>query len=86
MVAGSIGSEIARQVILYNPAKVVLLDIAESPLYELELSIQEIKHAGNCESVIADIRNIDRMRRVFDYLSLKLYFMQQPISMCLSWK
>ena len=72
--AGSIGSEIARQVILYNPAKVVLLDIAESPLYELELSIQEIKHAGNCESVIADIRNTDRMRRVFDYFKPEIVF------------
>ena len=52
----------------------VLLDIAESPLYELELSIQEIKHAGNCESVIADIRNIDRMRRVFDYFKPEIVF------------
>ena len=72
--AGSIGSEIARQVILYNPSKVVLLDIAESPLYELELFITENNPNAVCESVIADIRNADRMKRVFDYFRPDVVF------------
>ncbi|MBS1763412.1 MAG: polysaccharide biosynthesis protein [Bacteroidetes bacterium] len=72
--AGSIGSEIARQVIQYNPSKVVLLDIAESPLYELELYITENNPRAVCESVIADIRNTDRMKRVFDYFMPNVVF------------
>lgn len=72
--AGSIGSEIARQVIQYNPSKVVLLDIAESSLYELELFISENNPNAVCESVIADIRNADRMKRVFDYFRPDVVF------------
>ncbi len=65
--AGSIGSEMVRQVIQFRPAKVVLVDISESPLYDLELELKETLAGNIIESVIADIRNADRMRRVFDY-------------------
>src|SRR5690606_24527446 len=39
--AGSIGSEIVRQVLHYKPAMVILCDQAESPLYELQLELEE---------------------------------------------
>jgi len=42
-----------------------MLDNAESPLYELELEIQEQKKFLKAESVIADVRNAERMRNVF---------------------
>ena len=39
--AGSIGSEIVRQVALFNPSLIVVLDQAETPLYEIELEMRE---------------------------------------------
>jgi FlaA1/EpsC-like NDP-sugar epimerase len=63
--AGSIGSEIARQVIEYQPSKLILLDIAETPIYHLELEFTKHAYAKNIEFVIADIRNMERMEKVF---------------------
>lgn len=65
--AGSIGSEISRQLLHYSPAKVVLLDQAESPLYDLE---NEIKTDHNdllkfTEFVIADVSDEARMLKTF---------------------
>jgi FlaA1/EpsC-like NDP-sugar epimerase len=64
--AGSIGSGIVRQLLSYAPKKVILLDQAESPMYELELELK--KHFSNCpiETVIGDVRNDARMRRLFE--------------------
>lgn len=72
--AGSIGSEIVRQVVLYKPKKVILLDTAESPLHDLELAMNETYPGNMCECVIGDIRNGDRMRRVFDYFKPDIVF------------
>ncbi|MBX9851051.1 MAG: polysaccharide biosynthesis protein, partial [Cytophagaceae bacterium] len=66
--AGSIGSELARQIVQYSPKKVMLLDQAESPLYDLELELSELPLKINFEAVIADVGNKERMERVFSYL------------------
>jgi FlaA1/EpsC-like NDP-sugar epimerase len=65
--AGSIGSEIARQILPFAPGKLILLDMAESPLYELELELKEQNPASadTIETVIGDVRNQDRLRNVF---------------------
>lgn len=63
--AGSIGSEIVRQVLRFNPAKVIMLDCAESPMYDLELETNEMRQGKVTEPVIADIRNQERMLNVF---------------------
>lgn len=63
--AGSIGSEIVRQLTLFNPKKIILLDQAETPLYELELELEEYTAHEKIESVLGDVRNEDRMRRLF---------------------
>jgi len=63
--AGSIGSELVRQLVEYNPKKVILLDQAESPIYDLENELQEKRLRHLTESVIADIRNFDRLENVF---------------------
>lgn len=65
--AGSIGSEMVRQILKYNPAKVMVLDQAESPLYEVELELNTLFDKSKFEITLADIRNEERMRRVFDY-------------------
>jgi FlaA1/EpsC-like NDP-sugar epimerase len=62
--AGSIGSEIARQVASFNAKKFVLIDQAESPLYELQ---QEFVQNGvlNFVAEVADIRDENRMQQLF---------------------
>jgi FlaA1/EpsC-like NDP-sugar epimerase len=65
--AGSIGSEISRQVARFHPSQLILLDQAESPLYELEIECLEKFPDVKSEVVMGDVRNYDRMRRVFDH-------------------
>ena len=72
--AGSIGSEIVRQLIAYNPKKVIMLDQAESPLYNLEMELKEKGTFGKTESVIADIRNFQRIENVFNYFKPEIVF------------
>ena len=64
--AGSIGSEIVRQVVKYNPKQVVLVDQAESPLYEIEFEINQKRTGKICEVIIGDIRSKERMQHVFN--------------------
>lgn len=63
--AGSIGSGLVRQVAKYNPALIVLLDQAESPLYDLQNEIRTDFPKLNFELVIGDIRSEERMRNLF---------------------
>jgi len=63
--AGSIGSEIIRQVHKFAPQKIILFDIAESPLYDIEMEFSDTIGNHNIEIVIGDIRNEHRMRNVF---------------------
>lgn len=72
--AGSIGSELVRQVIAYAPSKVVLLDQAETPLFELESELRAIRSFEACEVVIGDVRQADRMKRLYDYFKPQVVF------------
>ena len=63
--AGSIGSELVRQLTALNPSKIIMLDQAESPIYNLQMELKEKKTLHLTEAVIADIRNYDRMENVF---------------------
>ncbi|MFV8327779.1 polysaccharide biosynthesis protein [Flavobacterium sp. ZS1P14] len=63
--AGSIGSEIVRQVLVFNPKKVVILDQAETPLHHLCLELQNLDSNIKIHNVIADVRNKIAMNKVF---------------------
>lgn len=63
--AGSIGSEIVRQLMHYSPELIVLCDQAETPLHTLELELQETGKSVNCISYLASITNEARMRQLF---------------------
>jgi FlaA1/EpsC-like NDP-sugar epimerase len=66
--AGSIGSEIVQQVLSYKPAMVILCDQAESPLHEMKLEVEEKFPNVPTKIFIADIRNYQRMHKLFsDY-------------------
>ena len=63
--AGSIGSEIVRQVLSFEPKKVILLDQAETPLHHISLEVESIKSNTIIHTVIADIRNRAAIEKVF---------------------
>ena len=64
--AGSIGSEIVRQLIPYGPDVIILCDQAETPLHNLELELRENATRINCVSYLADITNKTRMQKLFE--------------------
>jgi len=63
--AGSIGSGMVRQIARFEPSKLILLDQAESPLYDLQNILADEFPNLNFEVVIGDIRSYDRMENVF---------------------
>ncbi|WP_230407270.1 polysaccharide biosynthesis protein [Pontibacter cellulosilyticus] len=63
--AGSIGSEIVRQALAYNPASVIIFDQAESPLHELQLEVEEQFPDANIIVSIGNIQNFNRMYTLF---------------------
>ncbi len=71
--AGSIGSEISRKLSQYSYKKLILVDIAESGIYDLQ---QEFKQLGikKYEVQIADIRDEDRMSNIFEKYKPKIVF------------
>ncbi len=63
--AGSIGSEMVRQIVHFSPKKIILLDQAESPLYDMELELSDNPNSVPYEIVIGDIKNKERMENLF---------------------
>ena len=63
--AGSIGSEIVRQLINFTPKKIILLDQAETPLHELKLELLKLHPTLNFETIIANVRDKSRLQEVF---------------------
>ena len=63
--AGSIGSEIVRQLARFNPKKIILADTAESPLYQMEVELKNTFFLRSFEVIIADVRNTENMENIF---------------------
>ncbi|WP_455587201.1 polysaccharide biosynthesis protein [Bacteroides sp.] len=63
--AGSIGSEIMRQVASFNPYKLILVDQAETPLHDIRLELQDRWRDIDAETIVADISNITRIEAIF---------------------
>lgn len=63
--AGSIGSEIVRQVLLFDPKKIIILDQAETPLHHLKLETESILTRSKIRTIIGDIRNREAMDTLF---------------------
>lgn len=64
--AGSIGSEIVRQVLNFRPKKIIILDQAETPLNSLSLEIIGLNYKVEVQNVIADIRNFEVLDKIFN--------------------
>ncbi|MGK6350134.1 polysaccharide biosynthesis protein [Parapedobacter sp. DT-150] len=63
--AGSIGSEIARQLGNFSPQMIILSDQAETPLHELQLELEESQKNQVYHAFIGDIRDEERMESLF---------------------
>lgn len=72
--AGSIGSEIVRQVSKFGPRLVVLAEIAESPLHDLSLDLNKLFPKIHFARVITDVRNRDMLREVFEEYHPQIIF------------
>lgn len=72
--AGSIGSEIVRQVALVNPSLIVVLDQAETPLYEIELEMREKFPYIAFKFVLGDVSNQHRMESLFQFYNFSMVY------------
>lgn len=64
--AGSIGSEIVWQILSFHPAKIIVVDQAETPLHHLSLELSKLDSTIQIHSIIADIRNYEVMEDIFE--------------------
>ena len=71
---GSIGSEICRQVARFAPAKLVLLDQAETPLYEIEKELIACFPEVRIMPLIADVRDRDKIMLAFEEFAPEVVF------------
>lgn len=80
--AGSIGSEITRQLLQYSPKKLILIDRAETPMYELQLEVENTFYAKNVEFILADICEEVRIEKSFRNISAGNCFSRSSIQAC----
>jgi len=64
--AGSIGSEIVRQLMKFEVGLIILCDQSESALHEIHLELQEHNNQQNFVAFIGDVRDLQRMEKLFD--------------------
>lgn len=62
---GSIGSELCRQIVKFNPEKLIILDIYENNAYDLQMELKYKYPELNLHVVIASIRDFKRLEKVF---------------------
>ena len=63
--AGSIGSEIVRQLVYLNPESITIVDQAESPIFEIKNEILPLLGQVQLHTYVADVTNAVKMRRIF---------------------
>ena len=72
--AGSIGSELVRQLINYNPELLILCDQAETPLHELQLELEENYPNAPTKVFMANIQNSKRIKTLFSVYQPEVVF------------
>lgn len=72
--AGSIGSELVRQMAAFSPAQIILCDQAESPLHDLRLEIRESFPKLNIRTFLGSVCNKTRMKCLFDTYHPQILF------------
>ncbi len=72
--AGSIGSELVRQLLQYRPSLLILCDQAETPMHEFMLEIQEKHKNSNVKGYLGDICDQQRMEHLFEVYNPQIVF------------
>jgi FlaA1/EpsC-like NDP-sugar epimerase len=72
--SGSIGSELVRQILNFNPQKIILIDQAESAMFDLDIELTEKYDFRNFEVAIADICNEARMDHAFQLFKPEIIY------------
>lgn len=63
--AGSIGSEMVRQIATFGPSGMILIDQAETPMHDVRLYMANKHPEVNCETIVTSISNASRMEKIF---------------------
>jgi FlaA1/EpsC-like NDP-sugar epimerase len=63
--AGSIGSEMVKQIAIYKPQRLILVDEAETPMHDVRLFMNKNYADIPCETIVTSITNAPRMERIF---------------------
>lgn len=63
---GSIGSELCRQIIKYNPKELVMVDIYENSLYDIEMELKRNYPKAKITAIIASVRDKKRLEKIFE--------------------
>ena len=71
---GSIGSELCRQIMQYNPEKLVIVDIYENNLYDIEQELKANYPADKIEAIVASVREKERLNEIFEEFRPYLVF------------
>lgn len=71
---GSIGSELCRQIVKYDPKKLVILDIYENNLYDIEMELRAEYPKLNLEAIVASVRDKARLNNVFETYKPEIVF------------
>lgn len=71
---GSIGSELCRQIIKYNPEKLVIVDIYENNLYDIEQELRFNYPKMQIEAIVASVRDKKRLNEIFEQFKPYLVF------------
>jgi FlaA1/EpsC-like NDP-sugar epimerase len=71
---GSIGSELCRQIVKFNPKCIVCLDISEYALYKLEQEFSNLKLSAKFIYMVGDIRHASRLDKIFANYQPRLVF------------
>lgn len=72
--AGSIGSEIVRQVLGLAPNLVLLFDQAETPLHDMKLEIEDSAPLNNIKIIVGDVQNINTLKQLFNLYQPQIVF------------
>ncbi len=71
---GSIGSELCRQIVKYDPKRLVILDIYENNLYDIEMELRAEYPKLNLEAIVASVRDKARLSNVFETYKPEIVF------------
>ena len=63
---GSIGSELCRQIVKYNPARLIIFDIYENNAYEIQMELERHYPELQIITLIGSVRDYDRLEKVFE--------------------